>query len=194
MDYLSILNNISHDCHTDAAMYGNNDNTPSHVIDTYGELLPVAVHDIIETLDIKPKDVFYDLGCGSGRICLQVYIEKGIKSIGIEYVKKRYDKAMCHLKNLQTKYKRTKQVQFINGDFLRCNIETGTIFYICNTCFNDTFMCRILNKIHKESQIRYLIVLRDIPDKCKRKFVHVTTIPAKTSWSENSSAHIYKRV
>jgi H3 lysine-79-specific histone-lysine N-methyltransferase len=51
---------------------------------TYGELLPGLVHDIIVETRLGPKCHFVDLGSGVGNVCMQVSLETGCGSFGIE--------------------------------------------------------------------------------------------------------------
>lgn len=50
----------------------------------YGELKPKFVSELIDLVDLKPGQVFVDLGSGIGNIVLQVALEVGCVSVGFE--------------------------------------------------------------------------------------------------------------
>lgn len=53
--------------------------------------------------DIKPSDVFYDLGCGDASILILAVKEFNVKAIGYERNPYRYHKAKCNVKKQKLK-------------------------------------------------------------------------------------------
>ena len=51
---------------------------------TYGEITPKFVHQILTEVTIKPDDIFYDIGSGIGNVVLQVAAQIGCQCHGIE--------------------------------------------------------------------------------------------------------------
>jgi len=149
-----ILNKISKDCNEDNSGFVTQEKKHKNVVTIYGELLTESVTEILDKLNIKKNDVFYDLGSGTGRICLQVYLEKDIKCIGIEYVKPRHEIAEKSLELLKKIYKNTRKIKFINGDFFDTDWSDATIIYICNTCYGKAVTNKILKKMKKLQKLK----------------------------------------
>ena len=59
----------------------------------YGELNLEELTKIFYNINIKKNDIFYDLGCGSGKINLYMALKYNIKSIGIEIIEERINVA-----------------------------------------------------------------------------------------------------
>jgi tRNA G46 methylase TrmB len=43
---------------------------------------------MMELANVKEDDVFYDLGCGDGRVLIKVAKEKKIRCVGIEIIRR----------------------------------------------------------------------------------------------------------
>ncbi|KDO16268.1 hypothetical protein SPRG_18199, partial [Saprolegnia parasitica CBS 223.65] len=73
---------------------------------TYGEVLPDAFTDtIMPFLALEPSDVFYDLGCGTGKIIVQVALETGLRDArGIELMLNRVVEGQRALDRLRATY------------------------------------------------------------------------------------------
>lgn len=187
-----ILNKISKDCNEDSSGFITQDKKHKNVVTIYGELLPESVTEILDKLNIKKNDVFYDLGSGTGRICLQVYLEKDIRCVGIEYVKPRYEIAEKSLKFLKKIYKNTKKINFINSDFFDIDWSDATIIYICNTCMGKTITNKILKKIKDLPKLKYVFTVSELPSV---KFLNLKeTILTPTSWSKDTYTYIYEKI
>ncbi len=192
---IEVLNKISQGCKDDTTPYGNTDKIPSTVIDTYGELMPESVSLIIKRLNINKNDIFFDLGCGTGRICFQIYLEKDIKCVGIEYVQKRYDLAIKYLLNLKKQYKNTRKVKIIKNDFFNEDFSQGTIFYMCNTCLPEEVIKKLLKKLRTCPKLRYVFVMKELPQNEIHRFLRLKeTLDTPTSWSTTTNTHIYERI
>jgi 16S rRNA A1518/A1519 N6-dimethyltransferase RsmA/KsgA/DIM1 with predicted DNA glycosylase/AP lyase activity len=190
--FYEILNKISKDCNEDNSGFITQEKKHKNVVTIYGELLPQSVTQILDRLNVKKNDVFYDLGSGTGRICLQVYLEKDIKCTGIEYVKPRHDIAEKSLDLLKKQYKNTRKIKFINGDFFDTDWSDATIIYICNTCMGKTITNKILKKIKDLQKLKYVFTVSELPS---TKFLNLKeTMKAPTSWSEDTYAYIYEKI
>jgi hypothetical protein len=71
---------------------------------TYGEILPEAMETVIfRMLPLGPSDVFYDLGSGTGKICLQAALQTNAgRSVGIEISQSRSEVGIAALERLRT--------------------------------------------------------------------------------------------
>jgi SAM-dependent methyltransferase len=111
---------------------------------TYGESTWNGLIKIIDDLEIKDNDVFYDLGSGSGKIIFLVNKKFGIKAIGIEFIE-----YFTKLSDIIKKKLDLDKIKFINSDFFKEDFSKGTIFYMTATCFNDEIMERMSEKFKK---------------------------------------------
>lgn len=77
---------------------------------------------IFDDIQITPKDIFYDLGCGEGRVIAYVAKKYGAKSIGVEY---------SPLLTFANKLRwRGKNIQFLRQNIFNTNISNATVIYL----------------------------------------------------------------
>jgi len=90
-------------------------------VPTRSELLPYIM------LLVKPKegDVFYDLGCGDGRVAVEASL-RGARAVCIEINKELIEKAKERARKLGV----FDRVEFINDDFFNVSLSDATIVYM----------------------------------------------------------------
>ncbi len=90
-------------------------------VPTRSELLPYIM------LLAKPKegDVFYDLGCGDGRVAVEASL-RGARAVCIEINKELIEKAKERARKLGV----FDRVEFINDDFFNVSLSDATIVYM----------------------------------------------------------------
>lgn len=84
----------------------------------YFELNEEQCKELIKLANFEPKDIFYDLGSGTGRVVLEVVKHSRVaKSIGIESMKKLHEKARLNLvrEHAKGRIKNLKRVDFWLG-------------------------------------------------------------------------------
>jgi SAM-dependent methyltransferase len=118
--------------------------TGSHA--TYGEITQEATDSILELFPDKfnEKAVFYDLGCGVGKMVCHIGLKTGAKSVGIELSEKRLQGA------LDTKARFCKELNnivFLKGDFLKLDIREATVVYCDNTVMPNEITLGIYDKL-----------------------------------------------
>ena len=125
------------ECHKKTSYY-NKTTFPSEVgAPTYGELRISGVDILLEEFKkyFNEDAVFYDLGCGLGKIVFHIGIKTPLKKVcGIEYSKERYQGCIDIHNNLCSFL---TNVSFINDSYLNININDATIIYIDNTAIMD---------------------------------------------------------
>ena len=101
----------------------------------YGETGYLSMERIIDYFYdyFNEKTVFYDLGCGTGKIVYHVGLAYPVKkSCGIEFSKERCATAM----RISEKYSiKSEKISIINKNILDCDISDATVIYIDNTLF-----------------------------------------------------------
>jgi precorrin-6B methylase 2 len=115
----------------------------------YGEIDFLSFFTILEKVKPQPGEIFYDLGCGSGKAVFAAafYFDLS-KSCGIELLPALYILAIVQIEKAENLIKLLKQslaenylhkiscIQFINDNFLNCNISDGDIIFINATCLS----------------------------------------------------------
>ncbi|MEM1644503.1 MAG: class I SAM-dependent methyltransferase [Ignisphaera sp.] len=91
-------------------------------VPTREELLEI----IMRLANIKDYDVFYDLGCGDGRVVIKAVKEGAKKGVCVELNPSLIEKAKenAKLENVQGK------IAFINDDFFNVPLGDATIVYM----------------------------------------------------------------
>lgn len=148
---------------------------------TYGELETLEIDKIFSHLNINSNDVFYDLGCGSGKINYYVAEKYKIKSIGIEIIEERFNVA----KSIKEKVK-NKNLHYFKNDFLKVDLSNGTIFYAYNLMWDNKVNNDLIKKIKKTAKNCKYIISSVTLKNCK--LLH--TINVKFS-SHNGNIYIY---
>nr|CCA16076.1 histone methyltransferase putative [Albugo laibachii Nc14] len=181
---------------------------------TYGEVSCSSVSEtIIPFLDLREDDVFYDLGCGTGKIVVQVAIETAcLVSKGIELMKNRVLEGKRALQRLNTncsQYIVGRAIEIVHGDICLppsiAPITDASVVFINNVMFGPDLMLKILGVLAKIPNLRRVITLRRIcerhrHEKCSRRgdycvdYVHPPIqADIKVSWADRTSVYCYQR-
>ena len=167
------------------------ENNKNDVVETYGEILPKGVDRIINNISIDKNDVFFDLGCGCGKVVTQFYYQTCVKSSnGVEFSTTRFSQAQ----EIKEKIKITdNRLNFYRSNFFNINLSHGTIFYIASTCFNKETMKKIWDKISNNKNLNAIIVLTKFPKTCDfSKVKRKKSIEVPCSWNKSGNyAKIY---
>lgn len=162
---------------------------------TYGEIKYNSLQTLLNELQLTSNDVFYDLGCGVGKTCMQVYLNTAVKkTVGIELCKSRYNGAMKAYAWLQEKgyISRRRELKIVFDDLLKVNMNNATIVYTCSTCFSDELMLAITKKLSKLKRGLIVLTLKKLPDHDQYNFVFVKEFILPMTWSEVSPVYMYK--
>jgi len=139
----------------------NFDNIGSPV---YGEITQEGTNSLIKYFKdyFNENTIFYDLGCGLGKMVFHIGLLDIKKSVGIEYSKERYNGC----KYIQTNGCPTnKNIEFYNKSFLEHDFSDATILYIDNTCFNEDINLKIYKNIPKGCLFIFKNFIRGITEK-----------------------------
>ena len=84
------------------------------------------IRKILQLARASPKDIFYDLGCGKGQLCVVAVAEFGVKrAVGIEMHRGRAAKAAKHVHELGL----ADRIEIRNEDFMESDLYDATIVY-----------------------------------------------------------------
>ncbi|KAF9359306.1 Nucleosomal histone H3-Lys79 methylase [Mortierella sp. NVP85] len=88
----------------------------------YGEILPILTKEFIQRTKLDHTKVFVDLGCGIGNVVLQVALQTGAESYGVEIMDTPAKFAKKQAKEFEARSRafglKHGQVTMIHGDFL----------------------------------------------------------------------------
>lgn len=109
----------------------------------YSTISYQSVMSILQRVRIRSDDVFFDIGCGKGRIlcCAQLFSPR--KVIGVEIDKGLSDTALSNLEKMRG---RTCPFTVLNAPATECDYRSGTVFYLFNP-FGYTTLKKTLSLI-----------------------------------------------
>ena len=160
----------------------------------YGEITPAAAEKLIEYINFKPKDVFYDLGSGVGKLIIQAALLGGPKKlVGIELSSSRHKMAQTVLKQAQEeKLLKAKNVEFICGDILKRSLDEATVIYTCSTAFPGPFFNKVVNRIAQLKPGTLFISLDEA--KPNKRLEAVDVLRLDMTWKRRSPVYVYRVV
>ncbi|PIQ25597.1 hypothetical protein COW36_21385 [bacterium (Candidatus Blackallbacteria) CG17_big_fil_post_rev_8_21_14_2_50_48_46] len=109
---------------------------------TYGETRWTSFIKVLEHLKLTPEDLFIDLGCGAGFLCMLVNQVVGCKVEGYDIIHRFIENGNQIVKALEL-----QDIEFLNQDFLNSDLSRGTAFYITCTCFPKEYMQKLSGKL-----------------------------------------------
>ena len=116
--------------------------------ETYGELMPSLVSDIIRHTGLRENSLFLDLGCGVGNVVLQASLQTGCKSFGIEIMSAPAGIARDQLEQLKIRTRmwgmKMGEVELEEGDMLKSERVARLM--------SEADIVLINNKVFKESR------------------------------------------
>jgi len=160
---------------------------------TYGEITYESVNKLLKKFDLTKKDVFYDLGCGIGKMVVQIYLNSPAKKcVGIELSKTRYDEAKKVQEALKNKHllKKKQKLIFQEKDILKANLSDATVVYMGSTCFSHELMEKLMKKLAKLKKGLRVATLQPFPE--NNDFTLIETMQLPMSWSNHSSVYLYE--
>uniref|UniRef100_K3X6D3 Histone-lysine N-methyltransferase, H3 lysine-79 specific n=1 Tax=Globisporangium ultimum (strain ATCC 200006 / CBS 805.95 / DAOM BR144) TaxID=431595 RepID=K3X6D3_GLOUD len=178
---------------------------------TYGEVSVESVSStILPFLKLQADDVFYDLGCGSGKIVIQVALQTPCKvAKGIELMLNRVEigaNALGRLIDKKLPVIEGKHIDIVQGDICkppeRANMMDATVVFINNVCFGPELMLQVTSMLSLMPNLRRVVTLRKFcerhrPQKCMRagnlcvEYVHPPEeAEIFVSWASKTSANL----
>lgn len=157
----------------------------------YGELSRESVRDLIKIVQLGPDDIFCDLGCGLGKVVMQVALESKAKQvIGIELSSERVKAATKVMHKLQKAgYISEGRTKIVEANILDVeNYADATVLYSACTCFSH-LMPSVTKKVFEQCKnLKWMILdlyyCKDYDlHQIKKRFDVVQSLSLKASWS-----------
>ncbi len=123
---------------------------------TYGEIEFLPFIALLSLVALDHKTIFYDLGSGVGKAvlaCAMVYPVS--KCVGVELLPELHQAACNQTARLVTQQdymEKAKKIEFIQGDFLKVNLDDATLIFVnSTTIFGSVWenLCARLNNLPK---------------------------------------------
>jgi hypothetical protein len=137
----------------------------------YGESTRESVDAIVEFFKdhFNGSTVFYDLGCGLGKMVAHIGLKYSPKkSIGVELSAERIKAANF----IKSEYSIPDNVDYINDSFLNVDLSDATVVYCDNTMYDDSLTLKLYNSI----PIGCLFI-------CRRKILKLKELTSKSDSS-----------
>ncbi|WP_165798367.1 class I SAM-dependent methyltransferase [Chitinophaga costaii] len=104
-----------------------------------------VVFELVEKVQFREEDVFFDIGAGLGQVSILVNLLTGIKVRGVEFEPAFYNYAQECAAALQL-----SNVLFLNEDARNTDYSTGTVFFMF-TPFKGEILQAVLALLQQES-------------------------------------------
>lgn len=105
----------------------------NELVDAYGGTPYDVVRELFARLKPRRGDVFYDLGCGYGRVVLWGALVSGAEFRGIDLVRQRLAPAQRAARRLGL-----ENVRFTQGHVLSTRFDDGNLFFLFDPFFRTT--------------------------------------------------------
>lgn len=158
---------------------------------TYGEVEFASMIPMLELCRIKTGEVFWDLGCGTGKCLLAaalLYPELAAVK-GVELLEGLYIACCEAVGRLQADIKAA--ISVIRGDILTVDWSDADLVYISSLCFPETLLTEIAVRMENlKPGARILTLKAFLPSS---SFLLLHTAKAKMTWG-SASVYLYHRL
>lgn len=160
---------------------------------TYGEIVYESVEALLKEFNLGKEDVFYDLGCGVGKMVVQVYLNSPVKkSIGLELGHTRVTDAIGVREKIEKDKKLSEKqtLAFYEEDITKYDYSDATVVYMASTLFSDDMMKHMTDKLAKGKNGLRVATLVELSK--SDKFELVKKIKLAMTWSSKSTIYLYR--
>ena len=183
---------------------------------TYGEITELGARQLFYSMNLygnNPKEnnnnnqhqpiLFYDLGCGVGKLVIQAYLEipRLVQTVGVELAPSRYRVAKDTWKSIQSLATQIRNmgrqpydasVDLQQGDLHDTNLSMATHIYVASLCFSDDMMERLGEKISLEAKaLQCIATLKEFPSRFERNLGKPKVSYVEMSWTRPYGAQVY---
>lgn len=107
-----------------------------------------AILSLIDRANLRPEDVFCDLGSGLGNVVLLVALLSGARARGIEF-----EPAHCEYAERCARRLNVPGVEFLHADARQAPLGEGTVFFLY-TPFRGALLAQVLERLRAEAMER----------------------------------------
>lgn len=166
---------------------------------TYGEVRPDTFYNILSQVKPQPGEIFYDLGCGTGKpVILASFLFDFSKCVGIEILKDIWHAAESIRKRYESEFiphlvgrPDGQIVEFVNGNFLEVDFTDADIVFAHSTCLHDELWVQLIRKLELlKPGARVITVTKNL---LSPYFAQEHVDSLRMGWGE-ATVYYYKRV
>lgn len=153
----------------------------------YGELQPMSFVQLLDSIDARPGQRYYDLGSGTGKNVIMAAL-LGFNATGVEIVRQRWQEACNALARARSKgLKRGTQnaadASFMRGSFLDADLSDADVVFADSVLFTPQMMQGIASLAERMKPGTKIITANGLPG---ASFKHLSSVVAPSTWSEHS--------
>ncbi|MER3581452.1 MAG: hypothetical protein C4347_01200 [Patescibacteria group bacterium] len=105
---------------------------------TYGEIDFDSFIWLMEKVEVKKDDIFYDLGSGTGKPTISTaLVFEPFKSVGIEILPGLYNTSLLIKESLKKYISPLPHIEFKLGDIFKEDFSEATVVFVQLTCFDE---------------------------------------------------------
>lgn len=167
--------------------------------DTYGELLPEATFELLEALDLSPKDVFVDLGCGTGKIVVLAGLCSVVgRAVGLELSDTRVNVARDAIIRAGVQERCAAYAEnFLTSPLL----DEATICFSCNYTLPEDSVIDLFARFSRLPNLRLVATFKN-PFMCLPRedcmvfsdsFRAAGTLNLNCSWAKHVKVFLYRK-
>lgn len=110
---------------------------------TYGETSWFGIRAALKAVKASSDDVFYDLGCGTGRNVFYANVALGMRSVGVDLIHSFVAYAnqvvvSCELDN----------ILFLEQDIFETKLSEATVVYVTANCYDQETMGHLVKRLN----------------------------------------------
>jgi SAM-dependent methyltransferase len=109
---------------------------------TYGETPYFALRRALRWVKPTKTDVFYDLGCGRGKLVFYMNQRFRMKAVGVDVIPE-----FVRVGNALAKRKGFSNVEFRQADLLSLPMDDATLVFVAGTSLEDDTQSRLFEKL-----------------------------------------------
>jgi SAM-dependent methyltransferase len=149
----------------------------------------------LKNLPTKAHGTFYDLGSGTGKAVLLAYLLFPFQEVvGIELLEPLY----LESQHIQSRFKgefgalnqSDRKLQFIQGDFLKCDLSKADVVFMHSTCFPDYIWETLAPKMEKLKKGTSVVTVTKTFE--SKHLVHLKSKEYGMAWGR-ATVHFYEK-
>lgn len=188
-----LLQNSYHNCQTGfGADHTDEDIDVMNLV--YGEVTYAGMDPLFTALKLQSNDVFYELGCGTGKLVLYAALRRQLEAqagrcVGLEVGERRLKTAKTVLDGLQSKLgNRCPEVSVFLQDISRCRFTDASVAVLCNLGMDAGIVNRTVNNLLKCQSFRRLVCTSPV---LNPRLKLADSVKVSCTWAKLSSWHVY---
>ena len=166
----------------------------------YGEIPSESASRLLRWLAPTPADVLFDLGCGTGKLCLQAICTTSLGAAwGVELSAFRHAAAEASRAKLLARAAPAaaawlrERLTFLRDDFREVDLGAATLVYAGATAYPDALLVGMAKNVARAPKLRALVTTRPLPEEGAALFSERGRFRLPMSWSSHERVTVYER-